>query len=408
MRAAAGGHRRPKADIHPFKKRSETPNMRVCLETSAIRPPMTGIGYYVLLLAQHLANEASDIEFFSFDSVAVRPMTPASLAVHGKEATNVGGLMTKAVALARKSNTARLIYRQVRAHRFRRALSAFDLFHALNFVPPMETTSPVLPLVHDLSFQRLPHTHPAERVAFLRERLKTINSYPFINTLSRFSASEIADVYGYPIERIGVTHPGVNERMYREPEPKALAEVAAMGLHDRSFFLTVGTVEPRKNHKVLVEAYVGMPAAFRRRFPLVIVGASGWGSLQVSGQEELVRDGSIRFLGYAAEDVVHALYARARALLFPTLYEGFGIPVAEAMACGLQPVVSDIPVMHEVAGEAGIFVDPQDPLAWRALLVEIAEARDRLQPRERLMQRAGHFTWQSTAKKTVELYRRFQ
>lgn len=85
--------------------------------------------------------------------------------------------------------------------------------------------------------------------------------------------------------------------MYRPAEPKALAEIAAMGLKERSFYLTVGTVEPRKNHKVLVEAYVGLPPALRKRCPLVIVGASGWGSLDVPGQDELVREGSVRFLG---------------------------------------------------------------------------------------------------------------
>lgn len=90
----------------------------------------------------------------------------------------------------------------VKARRFQQASSSYDLFHALNFVPPMETDATVLPLIHDLSFERLPHTHPADRVAFLRERLKTIHRYRFINTLSHFSASEIADVYGYPIERI--------------------------------------------------------------------------------------------------------------------------------------------------------------------------------------------------------------
>src|SRR5690606_29925629 len=122
----------------------------------------------------------------------------------------------------------------------------------------------------------------------------------------------------------------------------------------------------------------------------------------------LVREGSIRFLGYAAENIVHALYAQARALLFPTLYEGFGIPVAEAMASGLQPVVSDIPVMREVAGEAGIFIDPNDVSGWRSQLAEIAEDDARLLPAETLKQRAGLFTWESTAKKTIELYRRFQ
>ena len=159
---------------------------------------------------------------------------------------------------------------------------------------------------------------------------------------------------------------------------------------------------------MLIEAYVGLPPALRKRCPLVIVGASGWGSLDVRGQEELVREGSVRFLGYVTEDVVRALYDQARALLFPTLYEGFGMPVAEALAAGLQPVVSDIPVMHEVAGDAGIFIDPNDALAWRSRLAEIADNDDLLLPADILQRRAGLFTWKSTAQKTLALYRRFQ
>jgi len=382
--------------------------MRICLDTSAIRPPMTGIGYYVLFLAKHLPAEAPDVEFLSFDGASTRPMTLDVLDARAGQAADTSSLVGPAIELAKKSDAARRLYRMVKARRFQQASSSYDLFHALNFVPPMETDATVLPLIHDLSFERLPHTHPADRVAFLRERLKTIHRYRFINTLSHFSASEIADVYGYPIERIGVSHPGVNERMYRPAEPKALAEIAAMGLKERSFYLTVGTVEPRKNHKVLVEAYVGLPPALRKRCPLVIVGASGWGSLDVPGQDELVREGSVRFLGYAAENVVRALYAQARALLFPTLYEGFGIPVAEAMASGLQPVVSDIPVMREVAGDAGIFIDPKDVSGWRSQLSEIADNDARLLPAETLRKRAGMFTWQNTARKTVELYQRFQ
>ncbi|WP_274628441.1 glycosyltransferase family 4 protein [Arvimicrobium flavum] len=369
---------------------------------------MTGIGYYVLFLARNLLTEAGGVDLLSFDGAAVQPLTAASLEVRGEQAAETRSLMGRLAAVARKSDAVRRGYRWFKGQRFRQSEKQFDLFHALNFVPPLETKSPVLPLIHDLSFERLPHTHPADRVAFLRSRLRTVNEYPFINTLSHFSASEIAEVYGYPIDRIGVTHPGVNERMYRKPDAAALAQVERMGLAERSYFLTVGTVEPRKNHKVLVEAYVGLPAEVRRRCPLVIVGASGWGSLDVPGQDELVRDGSIRFTGYASEDVVHALYARARALLFPTLYEGFGIPVAEAMASGLQPIVSDIPVMREVAGDVGIYIDPKDAEAWRAVLAAAAADDSEFSKESALVARSKQFTWQLTAQKTAALYRRFE
>lgn len=336
-------------------------------------------------------------------------MNAASLDIMATRASAAsGGLTAKTFERISRFDAARRAYRWVNGRRFVQAGTRFDLFHAISFVTPYETSAPVLPLIHDVSFERLPDTHPAERVAWLRRRLAGINRFAFINTPSEFTADEVAEVYGYPRERIGVTHPGVSERLYEAPDQAALEEVAALGLKDRSFFLTVGTVEPRKNHKVLVEAYAAMPPNVRQRTPLVIVGATGWGSLDAAGRDELVREGSVRFLGYAREELVHALYSTATALLFPTLYEGFGIPVAEAMACGLQPIVSDIPVMHEVAGDAGFYVDPEDAGAWADLLREPAESNERFSSPEQLIARSRLFTWRQNAQKTAALYRRFE
>lgn len=383
--------------------------MRVCLEISAIRPPLTGVGYYVRSLANHLLAEESDIGFSSFDGLRVQPLTAELLDGRGLGASGPSrGLLPRGTGLIARFDTARRAYRWVKARRFERSVKGFDVFHALNYAPPTRMPGPVLPMIYDLSFERLPHTHPAERVAWLTSQLKFIGECPFVNALSHFTAAEIADVYGYPLERIVVTYPGVDARMYHAPQQAALEEVRALGLADRSFFLAVGTIEPRKNHKVLIEAYTGLPAKLRQRVPLVIVGASGWGRLELPGQEELVRDGSVRFLGYAGEDLVHALYCRARALLYPSHYEGFGLPVIEALACGLQPIVSDIPIMHEVAGGAGIYVDPDDAGAWRVMLTEVAESDERFHGTENLVERSGRFTWKSTARETIALYRRFE
>lgn len=382
--------------------------MRVCLETSAIRSPMTGIGYYALSLAKNLLNEAPALEYYCFDGAGVQPMTEAGLDRRAGAVARVDGLANRAMHFVGQSSLVRHAYRWFKGHRFEQTATTFDLFHAINFVAPRETNGPVLPLIHDISFERLPQTHPSERVTFLRKRLARLEQYAFVNTPSHFTAREVADFYAYPLERIVVTHPGVDERLRGEPTAAAQAEVAALGLADRSFFLMVGTIEPRKNHKVVVEAYAGMPAEVRRRFPLVIAGAVGWGSLEVAGQEDLVREGSVRFIGYASTDLVHALYTRASALLFPSLYEGFGMPVAEAMACGLPLIVSDIAVMHEVAGDCGTFVDPNNPQAWRDTLLTAMETAVTGDARTALIDRSRRFNWPDTARKTADLYHKYQ
>lgn len=367
---------------------------------------MTGIGYYALSLAKHLLVEAPTNDYFYFDGSGVAPMSKAALARREGSAGDADSLANRAVGMVGRSTLVRRAYRWFKGHRFEQTATTFDLFHAINFVAPRETSAPVLPLIHDISFERLPQTHPSERVAFLRKRLARLENYAFVNTPSAFTAREVADFYGYPLDRIEVTHPGVDDRFQAEPMAQALAAVDKLGLDAGQFFLMVGTIEPRKNHKVVVHAYAGLPQSLRQRFPLVIAGAVGWGTLEVAGQDELVREGSVRFIGYADEALVHALYWRARALLFPSLYEGFGMPVAEAMACGLQPIVSDIPVMREVAGEAGVFVDANDPDDWREALLMAVEM-DRAVGRQKLVERARRFNWPETARRTAALYQRY-
>jgi len=169
----------------------------------------------------------------------------------------------------------------------------------------------------------------------------------------------------------------------------------------------VSTIEPRKNHATLVEAYALLPESFRRAYPLVLVGQQGWGRLHSQALDMLRREGSIRVLGYCDVDLLTALYAAATAFVFPTLHEGFGIPVVEAMAVGSPLILSDIPVMHEVAGDVATYLPNRDPARWAAGLQEMAglgaAARGELAAAARL--RSERFSWADNAKATSAIYR---
>ena len=173
------------------------------------------------------------------------------------------------------------------------------------------------------------------------------------------------------------------------------------------YFLSVGTQEPRKNLATLLSAYIDCCGHGRAERPLVVVGPQGWGDLKLpAGTDALRRSGSVRFLGYVSERVMHALYANAAAFLYPSLYEGFGMPVAEAMAAGTRPIISAGGAPEEVAGPEGLTAPALDVCAWSSAMQKAVEEEWFLNAdlRSRLSQRAGRFTWEENAVSTLSIY----
>jgi alpha-1,3-rhamnosyl/mannosyltransferase len=278
------------------------------------------------------------------------------------------------------------------------------LFHALNFAAATNIAPQItIPLIYDISFERFPEVHPRERVEWLRSQLTQVNRHPYINTISEFSANEISEYYNYPRERIVVTYPGINP-LYENVYNNSDQEFAALRLQRDSFFLMVGTLEPRKNHRILFEAYLSLPPLVRKNYPLVLVGASGWGDVINKEARRLFDEGSLRLLGYTGEQDLRALYRNARALLFPSVYEGFGMPAVEAMASGLPLILSDIPVLREVCGAHAQFVPPTESDAWAAALEASISGPGRDEGSEEAMEFAKRYSWERTATRTLEMY----
>jgi glycosyltransferase involved in cell wall biosynthesis len=278
-------------------------------------------------------------------------------------------------------------------------LAAVDLVHATSAAVPPTTGRALVATVHDLGFHHHPETYPAAGRRF-HERATRIVVAEAARVLvpSAATARDLADLYGLEPARVAVTPLGVEPPSAPDPAParRLLAELGVRG----PFLLAVGTLEPRKNLRRLLGAFADAAEDLPDHY-LVVAGPVGWGPA-LRPTYESVR---VKLAGPVDDATLHGLYAAADGLAYPSLYEGFGLPVLEAMAHGTPVLTSDRSSLPEVAGEAALLVDPTDRAAISAGLVRLVgdqALRDRLAaagPR-----RAAGFTWPATAAATWAAY----
>ena len=281
-----------------------------------------------------------------------------------------------------------------------------DLFHIPTFADPACFDGPVAFTIHDLTFLTHPKFHvPANRNQCLLATLRAVARGATIIAVSEATAEEVRKWFALPAERLRVVHEAASAAFAAfdadelEAARRRLAE--RFGL-DGPFVLSVGTLEPRKNVARLIEAHGRLDPDLRTRFPLALVGGGGW-------KREAVFKGAwpdfVRRLGAVSEEDLVALYNAASVVAYPSLVEGFGLPVVEAMACGTPVLTSNRSSLAEVAGDAAVCVDPFDARAIRRGLESLLRdpsRRDRY--RRAGLERAATFSWRRAAEETVGIY----
>jgi len=375
---------------------------RVILNDRVLFRPWTGVGHYVAQLLVALRAERRDIAVETFLSRWKTPRAGQS-EPSGIDRYRQPPLLQRVRASWPVRRAAQTAYRFV----FGLGARSYDLYHEPNHIP-IRCRRPTVTTIHDLSVLEHPEWHPADRVRWYEREFRAgLSQTRRFLAVSEFTRSRMVQLLDLSPEVIDVT-PLAARPAFRPPSPEVIAEVCARLSLPPRFFLFVGTLEPRKNVAGLLEAYAALPARLRRQCPLVLAGGWGWKTEALAARLEAhdLRN-DVRLLGYRRDPELAALYARCTAFVWPTLYEGFGLPPLEAMACGAPVIVSRVASLPEVVGNAGILLDPHDSAAWTAAMRRMAEEAEwRAEWQLRSLARAKRFSWERCAAATIACYRR--
>jgi alpha-1,3-rhamnosyl/mannosyltransferase len=286
--------------------------------------------------------------------------------------------------------------------------SSVDLIHATDHHIPKCLSTPVIATLMDA----IPLSHPEWSSGSFRSIknalwLRAIQWADRVITISQYSKSELVTWAGVSPNKIDVVSLGVDRRWFSDITPEVFAKVRlTYGLPD-AFFISVGTLQPRKNVKASIEAHRSLTAAQRAQFPLVIVGRAGWKCEEVVRMiEQDTASGAIRWLQQVSDQDLLGILKLARGLVFPSLAEGFGLPVLEAFAAQVPVITSNTSSLPEVAGDAALCVSPTDVAAITDCMQQLIEDETLRQSlKQKGLIRAKQFSWDACAAGTIDCYR---
>lgn len=366
--------------------------LNALLSSSGRNYRRTGVSRYIDELIRHLALVGGQTELIAYIS---RDFEPASW----------DSVQLRRTALS-VTNPAMRIAWELTTLPLKTRRDQLDVFHGTVNALPAGLRAATAVTVHDLAFLRYPEQITAKRYRYLKWMIgDSVGRADVVLTPSQATRSDVIDAFGTSPERVVVTPLGVDPR-FRPASAESIETVRNSYALERPYVLAVGTLEPRKNLPMLLRAF----AALHKEIPhdLVLAGPGGWlmDDIEQSISESGIQ-GRIRRLGFADDGSLVALYSGADLVAVPSLYEGFGLPVIEAMATGVPVLTSNVSSLPEVAGDAAILIDPTNLESMiegirRGLRSE--DLRSRL--REAGPARAAQFTWERTATKTLAAYQR--
>lgn len=381
--------------------------------TESLRPPLTGIGNYTLNLLREF-QALPDVEGVDcFDGVSFSPVSdvlagvdrPLGSSSHGRSGSQWKMQLRKAVRAMPLAYRMRSAWSDMRFKQGSRVRQDF-VYHEPNFILKPHD-GPSVTTVHDLSFVRHPEFHPAERVAWLSRQLpRTLGRADFVITDSEVVRTELIEQFSVPRDRVRAIYLGADARFIPRSAEATKAVLAKYGLVHGRYLAFVGTIEPRKGISVLLNAWESLTPAIRRAWPLVIAGAPGWRNAELMGRIEVLRaKGEVKFLQFVSAQDLPFIYAGAATFVYPSIYEGFGLPVLEAMACGVPVICGAGTSMAEFADGACRLFEVEDREALALAISEVVEDSTLNARMAHLgTVRACDFSWARCAKETLQVY----
>ncbi|HET9209466.1 MAG TPA: glycosyltransferase family 1 protein [Thermoanaerobaculia bacterium] len=360
----------------------------IAVDLRALVPDLTGIGVYTRSLLLALAARGH----FRFVGMAHRPPRGA------------GELQAAGIALEHHGAPLGVIWQQLKLPR-RLARGDIDLFWSPLITLPLRCPVPAVATVHDLTVLLYPEAHTlkvkASLLPFLRPSFEGARR---LVTISGATGRDLAFHFPQCAEKIRVIYPGIDPEL----RPGERAEIAATRRELKApegYILFVGTLEPRKNVGRLLDAWTALKTEDPQAPPLVIAGPYGWGSERLAKRIQALAPEGVIAVGRVERERLVRIFQAARIFIYPSLYEGFGLPAAEALACGVPVITSDTSSLPEVVGDAGLLVDPGDSGAiagrLRYLLDHPEKAADLA---ARGIERAARFRWDRAAQEMEEVF----
>lgn len=393
--------------------------MRIILGCDPLLTPLTGIGHYTKELGKGLLRHDyvdlklfAHAKFFSTDLLRANDQVCGQISAKQPKTSVKSRLTANLRNKLAASPTVVKCYQQFVPHLMKFSLRQHGdrIFHSPNFtLPPFDGKRIVT--IHDLSTVRFPQFHPKSRVEFVNQSIDYATQHAdHIITDSEFVRKEILNTFSVSPDKVTSVPLGAGKEFMPRTEEECQAVLAFNGLQFKQFFLFVSTIEPRKNLLTLLYAFSQYRAKNRDGLPLVIIGGQGWNNSDIIEKiAELSAKGWVSYIGYAPQAQLPILYSAARALLFPSLYEGFGLPVLEAMQSGTAVMTSVDSSMSEITSDSAALIWPHDidKLSFEITHLE-QDSRYVDCLVEKGLLRSKQFSWDKCVGDTLSLYKQLE
>ncbi|MBL4307080.1 glycosyltransferase family 4 protein [Vibrio fluvialis] len=387
--------------------------IKLLINITPIRKPLTGIGYYTLNILTELLKKDIDVLGLQNGRVvtkeALQQLADSFLTYSGGQNTNGKSFKRIVVEFIRAIPGSYQLKNRLLSYRARRTLAQLAAQNYVYFEPsfiPFDYAGKTITTVHDLSFVSYPQFHPETRVAYLTAKIgASIDKSDHVIVDSDYILDEMHHCYPSSKNKSSTVYLGVDEQFRGYSQQECDSVNHTLGLQYQQFILSVATLEPRKNLKRLVLAYKRLPDEIRTKHPLVLVGDQGWKNTElVAEAEELIDSKQLIFTGYLSDRDLKHLYSSAMIFAYPSLYEGFGLPIVEAMASGAPVITSNRGATAEVSGHAALLVNPEDEedIAQAMLqLINQPELRAQLSASE--IEFVKRYQWRNTVEEILEI-----